>query len=333
MNVVRRCCGAVAVVALCASATGWSGYEISPEAQATITTVMSGLDNPRGLQWGPEGSLYVVEAGRGGSGPCPMHRNQRMCYGATGALTRLRDGAQQRVAVGFPSYISPSGEVTGAHDVSLLGVGGAYVTIGFGGDPAQRSVFGPDGALFGTLVHVPASGHWRPVADIAAHEGVFNPAGDRVDSNPYGLLVEAGARLVSDAGANALLELHPNGTVTTAVVFPSRPARPTDAVPTAVAKGPDGAYYVSELTGVPFAAGAAVIYRVVPGQAPEALPSWIQDGHRSRLRPGWQPVCAAARDRSCLLQRSGRNRACGPRRHAQHCRYRPDRPDVDAGGA
>jgi hypothetical protein len=34
-------------------------------------------------------------------------------------------------------------------------------------------------------------------------------------------------------------------------------------------KGPDGAYYVSELSGVPFAAGAARIYRVAPGHAPE----------------------------------------------------------------
>ena len=32
--------------------------------------------------------------------------------------------------------------------------------------------------------------------------------------------------------------------------------------------GPDGALYVSTLTGVPFLAGAAVIYRVVPGEAP-----------------------------------------------------------------
>ena len=37
MNVARRCCGAVAVVALWVSATGWSGYEISLKAQATIT--------------------------------------------------------------------------------------------------------------------------------------------------------------------------------------------------------------------------------------------------------------------------------------------------------
>ena len=52
-------------------------------------------------------------------------------------------------------------------------------------------------------------------------------------------------------------------------VFPSRPARSTDAVPTGVVRGPDGAYYVSELTGTPFSAGAARIYRVMPGQAPE----------------------------------------------------------------
>jgi glucose/arabinose dehydrogenase len=33
-------------------------------------------------------------------------------------------------------------------------------------------------------------------------------------------------------------------------------------------KGPDGAYYVSELTGAPFAAGTARIYRLVPGEEP-----------------------------------------------------------------
>jgi hypothetical protein len=35
---------------------------------STITQVMHGLDNPRGLAFGPEGGLYVAEAGRGGAG-------------------------------------------------------------------------------------------------------------------------------------------------------------------------------------------------------------------------------------------------------------------------
>jgi glucose/arabinose dehydrogenase len=41
------------------------------------------------------------------------------------------------------------------------------------------------------------------------------------------------------------------------------------AVPTNVVVGPDGALYVSQLTGFPFIPGAARIYRVVPGSAPE----------------------------------------------------------------
>lgn len=38
-----------------------------------------------------------------------------------------------------------------------------------------------------------------------------------------------------------------------------------ESVPTAVAIGPDGAYYVSELKGVPFPPGASRIWRIAPG--------------------------------------------------------------------
>ena len=36
-----------------------------PVAQTNVSVVMSGLDSPRGLAFGPEGALYVTEAGRG----------------------------------------------------------------------------------------------------------------------------------------------------------------------------------------------------------------------------------------------------------------------------
>jgi hypothetical protein len=45
--------------------------------------------------------------------------------------------------------------------------------------------------------------------------------------------------------------------------------RRTDAVPNAVARGRDGAYYIGELTGTPFMPGMANVWRVVPGQEPQ----------------------------------------------------------------
>ena len=240
-------------------------------AQPSVTVVMSRLDNPRGLAFGPEGALYVAEAGRGGSGPCGVNApGETRCYGPTGAITRLWRGVQESVVTGLPSHALPNGEAAaGPNDISMLGRGGAYVTIGLGHDPAiLRPALGPAGALFGTLIHVAASGTWNVVADISAYEAKANPAGGPIDTNPFGVLALPSARLVADAGANALLEVKANGSVSTVATFPSRPARSTDAVPTSVVIGPDGAYYVSELTGVPFAAGAARIYRVVPGQAP-----------------------------------------------------------------
>ena len=240
--------------------------------------VMTGLDNPRGLAWGPEGGLYVAEAGRGGSCVCvpapdappPAAR----CYGATGAVSRLWHGVQERVVAGLPSVaFLPAGDTAaGPQHVSFQGRGGLFVTIGCSCNKAT-----PTGALlddlgFGYLLQVSASGNTRPIADVARYESDANPDGAQIDSNPYGLLALPGHRLVTDAGGNSLLDVAANGNLSTVATFP-RVAPPgpfglRDGVPTDVVVGPDGAYYVSTLTGFPFTADTAIVYRVVPGQAP-----------------------------------------------------------------
>jgi sugar lactone lactonase YvrE len=107
--------------------------------------------------------------------------------------------------------------------------------------------------------------------DIAGYEASVNPDGAQIDSNPFGLLALPGHRLVTDAGGNSLLDVRANGSISTIATFPKIPGGPAgtrDGVPTDVVVGPDGAYYVSTLTGFPFTAGTASVYRVVPGQAP-----------------------------------------------------------------
>jgi hypothetical protein len=233
----------------------------------TVTVVMSGLDNPRGLAFGDDDDLYVAEAGRGGSGPCLFLRGALQCYGATGAVSRLRDGVQQRIITGLPSYAASTGQgATGPHDVSVPDENRIYIAIGLGGGPAVRTAFDSD---FGWLVRAGESGLWARFADIAGFEFSNNPDMGVPDSNPYGLLTKGGGHIVVDAGGNSLLRVSANGNIVVIATFPSRAqGRGTDAVPTSVARGPDGAYYVGELTGVPFTVGAARVYRVVPGQAP-----------------------------------------------------------------
>ena len=245
-------------------------------ALAQPTVVMRWLDNPRGLTFGPDGALYVAEAGRGGpseeqGGTCGINgAGETACVGNTGGVSRLFKGRQTRVASGLPSAAAGGFGATGPQDIAFLGRGGACLTIGLGGTPEFREALGPGGQDLGTLMQMSASGKVKVVADLLAHEIAENPAGGLVDSNPFGVAVTNGGCAVADAGGNSLVRILKNGTTETLASFGGRPTAFTDTVPTGVTIGPDGAYYVGQLTGGPFMPNAATIFRVEAGQAPEA---------------------------------------------------------------
>jgi hypothetical protein len=240
--------------------------------------IASGLDNPRGLDVGRGGSVYVAEAGRGGSGPCvgSPEGEGLVCAGASGAITKVSRWGQRRIATGLPSIAGQGtgSDATGPHDIDVGRFGGAWFPVGLGADPAARSQLVPLGPRFGKLYFLSPRGRVHAVADVAGYEAANNPDGKVPDSNPYSVEDLGFSRLVADAGGNDLLKVGPRGNISTVAVFPDRPVDqpfpgfPMEAVPTSVAEGPDGAFYVGQLTGFPFPVGGANVYRVRPGKAP-----------------------------------------------------------------
>jgi sugar lactone lactonase YvrE len=244
-------------------------------ASGDVTVVMTGLNAPKQLAFGPEGALYVAETGTGApSDNCIAagDAEAEACYSLTGSITRLWKGRQERIVTGLPSLGLPGNVVAGPNDIAFQGRGNMYVTIGLGADPALREALGEEGATLGTLIVVKPNGKWSVVADIAGFEAANNPDNGVPDSNPYGVLAEGGRQYVTDAGGNSLLQVAPNGEVSLVATFADLALPPlplpftsSQAVPTEVVRGPDGALYVSTLTGVPFLPGLARIYRVAPG--------------------------------------------------------------------
>jgi glucose/arabinose dehydrogenase len=258
--------------------TACAMFAAAAAAQAqSFEVVASGLKNPRGLAFAPNGALYVVEAGNGGTQNCHVGPTGPRCFGLSGAIVRidLRRDITETVVDGLPSLAPASGfSATGLHDLGFQGQGNLYFTVGFGGDPALRqTALGAVGSRMARVARLLPNGSVRFTADLGTYEGINNPDDDLPDTNPYGILVLPGRRIVADAGANALLEISANGDIRTLAVFPEfqLPMAPSrDAVPTGLALGPDGAYYVGQLTGGPFAVGIANVFRVPPeGGEPE----------------------------------------------------------------
>jgi sugar lactone lactonase YvrE len=254
----------------------------TPAGAASVEVIAAGLDNPRGLGFAPNGELYVAEAGSGGSGNCrpsPDGMPADVCYGETGALTRIDPQGLQapvRVLRNLPSMAAPGGFAaqSGPVDVDFFGMT-AFVVMGWGGDPSLRAGVGPKGELFGTLLRTTPNGQYTAVSDVAGNELRHNPAGGRIDSNPYGGVALPGRRVVADAGANALIAFSASDKLdsvanhTLAVLPPT--GFGTEPVPTTVVAGPDGYLYVGQLTGAPFFRGSSTIYRIPP-QGGAAVP-------------------------------------------------------------
>ncbi len=223
-------------------------------ALCIVTTVSSadaatGFSGPLfGLATAPNGDLLVADTGAG--------------------VIEL-DGKQQ--------LLPP---LPGITDISPIGAGSFWVTR-TGTDPANDT---------GQGLYRVSKGRIRLVADLFAFEQLNDPhPADSPESNPFDVQsLDGETALVADAAANDLLRVNNEGLVEVLAVFPNAlvstdniksllgcPAGPPDIcflpamipaqpVPTSIAIGPDGWYYVGELKGFPAPTGASRIWRVAP---------------------------------------------------------------------
>jgi hypothetical protein len=292
----------LAVVAISILAVAGPAAAQSPAASSgagpVITPVVTGLDSPRGVAVTADGTLYVAESGAGGTDPCITHPELgHVCFGATGGISKVTGGTATRIVDGLMSAITDTGETFGPSDVIVAADGTIwYLTGGPAAGAAETRAMVTGGEGIGQLWKLGADGKSVSVADLAAFESANNPdaaqPGNALpDSNANGLAASDAGVLVADAGANDLLVVGPDGAISVAAVFPitfmplppdptasadpgASPAMlPMDPVPTAVAVGPDGAYYVGQLTGFPFPAGGASVWRVVAGEEPTVYAS------------------------------------------------------------
>nr|WP_274637136.1 ScyD/ScyE family protein [Microbacterium bovistercoris] len=270
-------------------------------SSGSYRVIAEGLNNPRGITVDARGALYVAEAGTGGpeSDSCFVaSAGTRVCAGDTSSITQLtasRHGwHQQRVVTGLPSLAPPPGATgagTEASGASAVLVNGRHyeAVIGFGVG-CEDVASGPDPScnpwtehglsrLSGALVTGTIGSHHAPrvVTSLAEYEYRTNPI-DSPDSNPVSLVRDRGGYLIADAGANVILQVRSRNHIRALAQFPDVDVQnpfappgvmtPMQFVPTSAVRGPDGALYVSQLTGFPFPQGGSTIWRISAGHAP-----------------------------------------------------------------
>ena len=131
-----------------------------------LQVVASGLDNPRGIAIGPGGALFVAESGAGGSGPCTVGpEGNEVCFGPSGAITRVAHGIKRRVVTGLPSVADKAdgSAAIGPVDVSFAG-GRQYVLLGTRAAarrPASSSAPAPPTSAGCCASRVARSSGWR----------------------------------------------------------------------------------------------------------------------------------------------------------------------------
>ena len=238
-----------------------------------VTPIATNLDNPRGLKFGPDGSLYVAVGGTGGTQMDPVCDALQpgppgpYSGGFDSGIVRIApNGDMTEVVSGQPSTQNQPGFVSGVADVAFIGttlyglIGGGGCTHGLSG--TYNGIFRVDGNAT------------DKVADLGAYslnDGVPHPPDYEAEGTWYSMVAVRGDFYAVEPNHGEIVRVSQDGTVTRVTGLTAKYGH---IVPTAIAY--DGNFYVGTL-GTFDTDFAAKVIKVTPsGQT-----SVIVDGLKS----------------------------------------------------
>ena len=232
----------------------------------------TGLNNPRGLTFGPDGNLYVAEGGMGGSNSTTSDQCTQVPFpigpysgGFTARISKVSsNGALSTVVDGLPSsQTNPaSGSfVSGVADVQFLD-GTLYgIEAGAG---CSHGLSGTDNTLFRVNVDGPPT----TVANLSAFvkaNPVANPDADdfEPDGTWYGMVAVRGAFYADEPNHQELDRITLDGQITRVLDMSTLFVPPDNwQGPTAIAY--HGNFYIGTLGTFPVRPGTQSLYKITP---------------------------------------------------------------------
>ena len=166
----------------------------SAQLPSNATLFTSGLNGPRGLAFGPNGTLYVAEAGSGGATSTGTACTQvappigPYLGGTTARISAIDShGNRTTLASGLPSTIAATGDLQGVADVAFLD-GKLYALIAGGGCSHGNPTL-PNGIVKVNL----NNGKWDYITDLSLfyleHPVAYPDAADFEPAGvPYSLI-------------------------------------------------------------------------------------------------------------------------------------------------
>lgn len=241
----------------------------APEANASssVSVFATGLHNPRGLKFGPDGNLYVAEAGLGGSTITNCTQVVFPVGPYKGSLTSGRiskitpQGVRTTVTDQLPSSQANEiigGDVEGVADVEFIGNTLYALLAGAGCSHGVESV--PNG-----IVKINSDNTWTMVADLSAYlqsHPVAQPEEDdfEPDGTWYSMINVRGDLYALEPNHGELVKVTTGGVVSRVIDISATYGH---IVPTSLTY--HGNFYIGNLHPFPIPGGASKIYKVNPG--------------------------------------------------------------------